>query len=125
MTYFEADSTGSSCRSAPTGTSSIEILIEDAVERAVGRLLAPHLRRLRSVEPVVYTVVQASEALQVSEDTISRLVRRGVLARVPHIGGKVLIPRREIDALVVGSQPSLAGSAGAGDSNRSIRSAAS
>jgi excisionase family DNA binding protein len=123
MTYLDADSSGSLSR--PGTTASIEILIEDAVERAVGRLLAPHLRRLRSVEPVVYTIVQASEALQVSEDTISRLVRRGVLPRVPHIDGKVLIPRRAIEALVSGDQPSSTSPMAGGESKRSIRSAAS
>jgi excisionase family DNA binding protein len=123
VTYREAHAPGSSY--GPTPTASIEILIEDAVERAVGRLLAPHLRRLSSIEPVVYTVVQASEALQVSEDTISRLVRRGVLPRVPHIDGKVLIPRRAVDALVAGDQLPSTESTAAGANKRSIRSAAS
>jgi hypothetical protein len=45
-------------------------------------------------------VVQASKVLQVSSDTVTRLVSRGVLARVPHVEGKVLIPRRSVEVLV-------------------------
>ena len=81
--------------------------------------------RLNSIEPVVYTAAQASEALQVSEDTIGRMVRRGVLPRVPHIDGKVLIPRRALDALVAGDQLASVGRPPGGASKRSMRSAAS
>ena len=112
---------------------SIEALIETAVERAVRRSFGPYLHRLSACEPAVYTVAQAAEVLQVSDDTIGRMVRRGVLPRVPHVGGKVLIPRRALDRLV--DAPGLgqaapadeaAGSAG-GDplSSRSISSEAS
>jgi len=80
--------------------SSIEVCIEAAVERAVERCLGPYLRRICEPEPAVYTVAQAAVVLQVSEDTIARLVRRGVLHRVPHVGGKVLIPRAAVDELV-------------------------
>jgi excisionase family DNA binding protein len=79
---------------------SIEALVEAAVERAINRLLEPHLRRLQTCSPAVYTVHQAAEVLQVSEDTIGRLVRRGVLHRVPHLDGKVLIPRQAVARLV-------------------------
>ena len=82
--------------------SSIETCIEDAVERAVERLLRPYLRRICEPEPAVYTVAQTAVVLQVSEDTIARLVRRGVLHRVPHVGGKVLIPRAAVDELLAG-----------------------
>ncbi len=112
---------------------SIETLIETAVERAVRRSFGPYLHRLSACEPAVYTVAQAAEVLQVSEDTIGRMVRRGVLPRVPHVGGKVLIPRRALDRLV--GAPGLgqaapadeAAGTAAGDplSRRSIRSAAS
>jgi excisionase family DNA binding protein len=51
-------------------------------------------------------VAQAAVVLQVSEDTIARLVRRGVLARVPHLDGKVLIPRASVAELLSdGSAP--------------------
>lgn len=70
------------------------------MERAVARLLRPYLRRICEPEPAVYTVAQAAVVLQVSQDTISRLVRRGVLARVPHLEGKVLVPRAAIEVLL-------------------------
>jgi excisionase family DNA binding protein len=76
--------------------------VEAAVERAIRRLLEPHLRRLQSCSPVVYTASQAAEVLQVSEDTIGRLIRKGVLPRVPHLDGKVLIPRQAVARLVDG-----------------------
>jgi excisionase family DNA binding protein len=80
----------------------IEAQIEDAVERAVARLLKPYLRRICEPEPATYTASQAATVLQVSEDTIGRMVRRGVLARVPYVDGKLLIPRRAVDALAAG-----------------------
>jgi excisionase family DNA binding protein len=91
-------------RSEETGgpVSSIEVCIEDAVERAVERFLGPYLRRICEPEPAVYTVAQTAVVLQVSEDTVARLVRRGVLHRVPHVGGKVLIPRTAVDELLAG-----------------------
>jgi hypothetical protein len=50
--------------------SSIEVCIEDAVERALERLLGPYLRRICEPEPAVYTVAQTAVVLQVSEDTV-------------------------------------------------------
>jgi excisionase family DNA binding protein len=87
---------------ASDAVSPIEGRIEEAVERAVERLLRPYLRRICEPEPAVYTVAQAAVVLQVSEDTVARLVRRGVLHRVPHVGGKVLIPRAAVDELLTG-----------------------
>lgn len=78
----------------------IESQIEDAVERAVERVLRPYLRRICEPEPATYTAAQAARVLQVSEDTIGRMVRRGVLKRVPHVDGKLLIPRRALDVLL-------------------------
>jgi excisionase family DNA binding protein len=117
-----------------TPTISVEELIEVAVERAIRRSLGPHLRHLRSPQPAVYTVAQSAEILQVSGDTIGRMVRRGVLPRVPHVGGKVLIPRRALDRFIDGSDlaqttpasEEITGSATeAPRINRSINSAAS
>ena len=85
---------------APT---SIEELIERAVTRAIQQLLEPYLVRLSKPEPLVYTVSQAAEVLQVSTDTIGRLVRRGVLDRVPHLDGKTLIPKLSVEQLVAGA----------------------
>jgi excisionase family DNA binding protein len=83
--------------------STIEDVIEAIVERVVERALRPYLHRLTTPEPSVYTAAQAASAMQVSEDTIWRMVKRGVLPRVPHIGGKVLIPRTAVDGLVKAS----------------------
>ena len=84
----------------PRATIGIEALIEAAVERAIRRSFGPYLHRLSACEPAVYTVAQSAEVLQVSEDTVGRMVRRGVLPRVPHVGGKVLIPTRALDRLI-------------------------
>lgn len=83
---------------------TIEARIEAVVERAVMRALGPHLRRLSAPVPATYTVAQAAAVLQVSIDTVARLVKRGKLARVPHLNGKLLIPRRAVDALVEGRE---------------------
>jgi excisionase family DNA binding protein len=90
----------------PSSLSGMDALIEAAVERAIGRSLGPHLSRLSVCEPAVYTVAQAAEVLQVSEDTVGRIVRRGVLPRVPHVGGKILIPRRALDRLIESAEAS-------------------
>jgi excisionase family DNA binding protein len=90
----------------PSALSGMEVLIEAAVERAIGRSLGPYLSRLSVCEPAVYTVAQAAEVLQVSEDTVGRIVRRGVLPRVPHVGGKILIPRRALDRLIESAEAS-------------------
>ena len=89
---------------SPTGSrsvSSIEETIEAAVERAVERSLAKYLRASGDhPEPAVYTVSQAAQVLQVSHDTIWRMVKRGDLRRVPLLSGKTLIPRRAIDDML-------------------------
>lgn len=107
---------------------TIESIIEIAVERAVSRVLGPHLHRLQMCEPMVFTVAQTAEVLQLSEDTIGRLVRRGVLPRVPHLDGKVLIPRQAVVRLVQdqsADQPAAEPSTDDSPlSNRSMRSAA-
>lgn len=84
-------------RSAP---QPLEVGIEAAVERAVLRALRPYLRRICEPEPAVYSVAQAAVVLQVSEDTVTRLVRRGVVDRVPFVDGKILIPRSSLDRLI-------------------------
>lgn len=79
---------------------TIEGQIESAVERAVQRVLGPYLGKLSGPEPAVYTVAQAAVVIQVSEDTVARLVKRGVLPRLPHLDGKVLIPRAAVERLL-------------------------
>lgn len=94
---------GEHATASDEAADAIEARIEAAVERAVLRALAPHLRKLTSAEPATYTVGQAAAVLQISTDTVARLVKRGVLPRVPHLDGKLLIPRRAVDELVEGS----------------------
>lgn len=108
----------------PVRAVTIEDQIKAAVERAVERVLGPYLARLCQPEPAVYTVAQVAVVLQVSDDTVARLVKRGALPRVPHLDGKVLIPRAAVERLVGanGVQPAPAPSPA---SMRSISSAAS
>jgi excisionase family DNA binding protein len=75
------------------------------VQRGIDRCLRPYLHRLAQPEPVVSTALQAAAVLQVSVDTVWRLVKRGVLPRVPHLEGKLLIPREAVDRLVNGAEP--------------------
>lgn len=83
---------------------SIEDRIERAVERAVKNLLTPYLRRICEPEPATYTATQAAAVLQVGPDTVSRLVRRGVLGRLPHVDGKLLIPRASVERLLAAAE---------------------
>jgi excisionase family DNA binding protein len=83
---------------------TIEQQIEVAVQRALDLVLGPHMRLPSEPEPAVYTVAQAAFVMQVSYDTILRLVKRGILPRVPHLDRKVLIPRSAVVRLL-GVQP--------------------
>jgi excisionase family DNA binding protein len=86
--------------------ASIEELIELVVERAVHRAIGSLLARLDDPAPLVYTLAQAAKVLQISLDTVSGMVRRGVLPQVPHVGDRVLIPRWALDRLVgAGHEP--------------------
>ena len=78
--------------------------IEAAVERALHRVLGSYLNQ-PTPEPAVYTVAQAAIVMQVSEDTVSRLVRRRVLPRVPFLDGRILIPRTALKRLLAEPQP--------------------
>jgi len=93
------ESTWASSRgSAPKLT--VEQLIEDVVERTLDRVLKPYLHRLHQPEPLVYTVNEAATVLSVSSDTIGRMIKKGVLVRVPHVDGKTLIPKASVHALI-------------------------
>jgi excisionase family DNA binding protein len=85
--------------------SSIEEAIEAAVERAVERAMLKYLATSKEPEPAVYTIGQAAHVLQVSHDTVWRLVKRGELRKVPLLTGKTLIPRRALNELLA-SEPS-------------------
>lgn len=75
-------------------------MLAAVVERAVERAVESMVRQLRQPEPLVYTVHQAAHALQVSPDTVGRMIRRGTLLKVPHLDGRVLIPRVAVEALI-------------------------
>jgi hypothetical protein len=51
------------------------------------------------------------------------MVRKGVLHRVPHIGGKVLIPRSAVDELLAGEPPPERRTAMTADTVSPLRSA--
>ena len=70
------------------------------MERSIERLLAPYLAELLKPQPLVYTANQAAAVLEVSADTVGRLVKRGLLPRVPHVDGKLLIPRVAVERFV-------------------------
>ena len=84
---------------------TIEQRIEQIVEQTIERVLAPYLIKLSAPEPLVYTVSQTATVLQVSDDTVARLVRRGVLERVPHVEGKMLIPKSAVNELLQQALP--------------------
>ena len=87
----------------PQRPPTIEAIVEQVVAQTITQLLQPYLVRLQRPEPLVFTVAQAAEVLQLSSDSVTRLVKRGVLARVPHIDGKLLIPRSSVADLVSGA----------------------
>lgn len=49
------------------------------------------------MEKVAFSVEEAAESLGVSAWTVYRLVENGHLARIPHMGRRVLIARIELE----------------------------
>jgi len=84
---------------------SLDEIVEAAVTRSIEQLLQPYLVKLQAPEPLVYTVGQAADVLQVSTDTVGRLVKRGLLVRVPHLDGKLLIPKSAVEEFIGGDSP--------------------
>jgi excisionase family DNA binding protein len=98
MRTFSDDNSDSAAGKPTAG--GIEARIEEAVLRAIEASLRPYLHRLTQPEAVVFTAAQVASVLQVSEDTVWRLVKRGVLPRVPHLDGKLLIPKEAVNRLI-------------------------
>jgi excisionase family DNA binding protein len=76
--------------------AAIQAVVADAIEAA----LAPYLRRLADPEPLVYSVREAAHVLSTSTTTVRRLIDEGVLPVVPHMGQRIVIPRRAVLRLV-------------------------
>jgi excisionase family DNA binding protein len=58
------------------------------------------LEEIRDRQPkVCYSVPEAARMLGVSDDLIYRLVVDGVIAKVPHMGRRVIIPHAELERL--------------------------
>lgn len=56
------------------------------------------------VTPLAYTTAEVADALQVSPDTVQRLVRKGLLRPVPHLGGKIRIPVAELERFMADTE---------------------
>jgi excisionase family DNA binding protein len=82
---------------------SLDSALQAVVAEAVRQTLAPYLRRLADPEPLVYSVSEAAHVLSTSTNTVRRLVDEGVLPIVPHMGQRILIPRRAVGRLVEAS----------------------
>ena len=79
---------------------SIDEAIAAAVQESVDKAMAPIVERMGEPAPLVWTTGQAAAALGCSTQTVARLVDRGVLPRVPHMGTLRLIPRAAVERLV-------------------------
>lgn len=79
---------------------TLEDSITHVVERAVEKVFGRYLRRLSDPEPLVYNVREAAAVLRTSETTIRNLIDDGVLPTVPHMGNRVVVPRKAVVQLV-------------------------
>ena len=79
---------------------SLDQRICDVVEAAVERKVGRYLSRLADPEPLVYSVRETAEVLRTSTKTVRRLLSEGVLPTVPHMGQRILIPRKAVQCLV-------------------------
>lgn len=77
-------------------TPTLEDLVEAAAVRGVERYLERFTRRLAEPECLTYTVPQAAKVIGTSETTVRRLINEGRLPLVPHVGDRVLIPRKAL-----------------------------
>ena len=82
---------------------SLDGAIQAVVVEAVREALAPYLRRLAEPEPLVYNVAEAAQVLSTSTNTVRRMIERGILPVVPHMGHRVVIPRTAVVRLVESS----------------------
>jgi excisionase family DNA binding protein len=80
--------------------------LEQALQKVKERFAAttvpmplPSRTPVRVAEKIALSASEAGALTGLSASTITRLVRRGVLAPVPHVG-RVLIARRELDRWV-------------------------
>jgi len=85
---------------------TLEDVLSDVVAQAVEKAFAPYLRRLSDPEPLVYNVREAAAVLRTSETTIRNMIDTGVLPVVPHMGNRVVIPRKAVVHLVEAGLPS-------------------
>lgn len=84
----------------PRATPLVPESIDDRIIAAVHEALDPYIKRLAQPEPLVCSVTEAARLLCTSTNTIRRLVNDDVLPIVPHMGGRILIPRRALHHLV-------------------------
>ena len=54
--------------------------------------------------PLAYTTAQVADLLQVSPDTVQRLVKKGALRPVPHLTGKIRIPVAELERFMADTE---------------------
>ena len=78
----------------------IDDVIAASVQKAVDKAMAPVVERLAEPAPLVWTTGQTAAALGCSARTVARLVDRGVLPTLPHMGTLRLIPRTAVERLV-------------------------
>lgn len=86
---------------------SLEGAIQAVVVEAVREALAPYVRRLAEPEPLVYNVAEAAQVLSTSTNTVRRMIERGVLPVVPHMGHRVVIPRSAVARLVESAEAAM------------------
>lgn len=84
-------------------------MIEDAITAAVRTAVREELAAHQGVARLTYSVGEAAEALGVGETTVRGLIRDGVLATVPHMGTRTLIPRASLEALVTADASTTSG----------------
>jgi excisionase family DNA binding protein len=96
---------------------SLDEHIARIVEAAIERKIGTYLSRL-GPEPLVYNVSETADVLRTSTKTVRRLLSDGILPTVPHMGERILIPRKAVQDLVDAANGE---AVNAGERRRSLR----
>lgn len=78
-------------------------LLRPLVDDAVAKVRVDLEASMRHLKPLAVSATEAGRLIGVSDATVRRLVRRGALPTMPHVGDRLVIPVAALEAFVAGA----------------------